>query len=142
MKKIRLKKITPLANSIVTTADRYENVIENGLIRADVEGVLKPVQRIVEVGTYVKDVKVGDLVSLNYNAYAYTKQVPSVRNDEKDQIHYADVGYHIPEIEIDGAPHLFLQASDVSFIIEDYEEVEDSSPLVTVKNKIIHNSHI
>ena len=68
-----LKKIKPLFTSVVTTMDKYEDdVIVNGLVN-QTAGTLKEYQKVIAIGSSVRDIKVGDLVSINPSRYAVRK---------------------------------------------------------------------
>ena len=64
---MKIKKIKPLFNSLITTMDKYEeDVTNNGIIDTKrQEGSLKEYQTVIAVGTTVRDIKVGN-ESCNY----------------------------------------------------------------------------
>ena len=70
---MKINKIKPLFNRILVTADKYEDdIIENGIIRTT-KGTLKEYQKVLAVGSTVRDIKVGDLVLINPIRYAVKK---------------------------------------------------------------------
>lgn len=130
-----LKKIKPMFSSVVTTKDKYaiDDVPKGTFIDPKkVQGSLKEYQRVVAVGSLVRDVKVGDIVKINPAAYAkYAPYKPGdgmrvvINGQEK-----ALLGYEIPTVELDGIEHLFIQERDIEYIVEEYEEEEKSSLLI------------
>lgn len=119
-----LKKIKPLFTSVVTTMDKYEDdVIVNGLVN-QTAGTLKEYQRVVAIGSSVRDIKVGDLVSINPSRYAVRKYEDGSLKDGVISQNPV-VSYNFHTIEIDKVEHLLLQDRDIDFVIEEWEEKED-----------------
>lgn len=132
---LNLKKIQVRNNSIVTTADRL-NVEEHVELEHDkVTGLLfknmaeannahKLIQRVVNVGPMVRDIKEGDWVFLNplhYMNRQLVEQKDSVEADIKEK-HMKEVygpDYEFPTIILDGVEHLMLFDRDVEYIILD-----------------------
>ncbi len=79
---LHIKTIKPLFTSLVTTGDRYtEDVVENSIIVSK-KGDLKLYQKVIAVGSSVRDIEVGDTVMIDPTAYIrrkYSKN--SVQND-------------------------------------------------------------
>lgn len=79
---LHIKMIKPLFTSLVTTGDRYtEDVVENSIIVSK-KGDLKLYQKVIAVGSSVRDIEVGDTVMIDPTAYIrrkYSKN--SVQND-------------------------------------------------------------
>lgn len=79
---LHIKKIKPLFNNLVTTGDKYEeDMIDNGIIVA-AKGSLKLYQKVIAVGSTVRDINVGDQVMINpinYVVRKYSKD--SLQND-------------------------------------------------------------
>lgn len=119
-----LKKIKPLFTSVVTTMDKYEDdVIVNGLVN-QTAGTLKEYQRVVAIGSSVRDIKVGDLVSINPSRYAVRKyEDGSLKDGVISQNPVVSYSFHT--IEIDKVEHLLLQDRDIDFVIEEWEEEEN-----------------
>lgn len=140
---INIKKISPMFNQIVTTADQYTEDQTIGGIITDVKksvGTLKEYQKVVATGPMVRNIKVGDLVLVNPRRYA---QVKHQEGSLKDGVITDNpvVRYNFPMIELDHVKHLLLQDSDVDFVIEEYEEEEDvkkePSSLIIKDNSVI-----
>lgn len=144
METINIKKIRPLLSTVVTTAEKYkeDETTSSGLIDpTKKKGTLKEYQRVVAVGEFVKNINVGDLVCVDPRDYAVKKFSPnSVKND---LMHNEVVGYNFNIVELDGVPHLLLKDRDITFVVEDYEEVEikeevkDKSPIIETPSLII-----
>lgn len=120
---MKIKKIKPLFNRIITTMDKYEkNRIINGVIQPDtLKGSVKEYQRVVAVGTTVKDIKEGQWVLIDPIRYAKPKHTPNSLQDGVigDNV---TVAYNIPTITLDGKEYLQLFDSDIKAIVTDFEE--------------------
>lgn len=125
---LHIKKITPLFTGIVTTGNRFEKDYKsNGIIIAK-KGTLKSWQKVLAVGSTVRDIKVGDMVMIDASNYAvrrYSKD--SIQNDMDNN---PTLQYKFNWVTIDdenGNPQecLLLNDRDIQYIFEG-EEVEDS----------------
>lgn len=138
---IKIKKIKPMFNSLITTMDKYEHdmTTKGGLIdTTKQEGALKEYQKVVAVGDSVRNIKVGDLVCINPIRYARKKhQEGSLKDGIITDNPVVDYNFNV--VDLDDIPHLLLQDCDISFIIEDFEDIPDPKPLKLYKpkNKII-----
>lgn len=125
--KIIIKSVTPLFTKIITTAEKYseaDSISKNGLIDTKKVGVLKDIQTVVEVGTSVRFVKPGDVISLNFGRYAVKKFHRDSSKADMDD-HYNEVlSYQVPMISLDNKELLFIDEGDVEFIINHYDTVE------------------
>lgn len=79
---LHIKKIKPMFNHLLLTADRFEkDVVESGIIVAK-KGDLKLWQTVVAIGSTVRDIKVGDQVMIIPDHFAVKKyNKNSVQND-------------------------------------------------------------
>lgn len=131
-----LKKITPLWNRVVTTMDLYEedNYI-NGIVDTHrTKGSLKEYQKVIAVGTTVTSMKEGDVVCIDPTRYMVTKHnEKSLKNGVIGDNMVID--YRFNTITIDGKKCLMLFDSDISFIVEESEEVEDVKPNVVIPKR-------
>lgn len=116
-----LKKIKPLFTSVVTTMDKYEDdVIVNGLVN-QTAGTLKEYQKVIAIGSSVRDIKVGDMVSINPSRYAVRKyEDGSLKDGVISQNPVMSYNFHT--IEMDHSEYLLLQDRDIDFVIEEWEE--------------------
>lgn len=126
---LKVKKARPTFNGIFATYERFDKdqYNENGLL-VYTKGTVKPWQRIVSVGPFVKSVKEGDLVKVNYAKYAVHKyEENSIKRDiMEDKI----VGYNIPFEYIDGVQCMYISDNDLLVIYDEAEEVEyDKNPV-------------
>lgn len=128
---IVVKKIKPMFNGIVTTMEQYKEKVTNGLVGIDTPKTgLSQYQKVVAVGSTVRDIKVGDLVSINPKRYAKMRHKEGGFNDGvmKDN---SVVTYEFDTIELDGETYLRLFDNDIEYIVEEFTEVEDSTQLIT-----------
>lgn len=138
---LKIKKIKPMFTALVTTMDKYEEDVKTagGLIDSTKsQGTLKEVQKVLAVGDSVRGVSVGDLVCINPTRYAVKKHQAGSLKDGVITDNPV-VKYNFNVIEIDDKPCLLLDNSDISYVIEEYEEVADTpkSDLIIPDNKLI-----
>ena len=69
---IKLKKVTPMFNKIITTAEFTEELTESGIITNTKKSV-DEFQTVIAVGDSVRSIKVGDVVCVDPNRYAVRK---------------------------------------------------------------------
>ena len=123
---INIKKVKPMFNAIITTLNRYEDDDSSDTLIKNTSGSLKEYQTVVAVGGSVRDIKVGDVVQIDPSRYAQKQH----REDSLKNGIVSDnpvMSYNFKTILIDGEQCLLLYDSDISYIIEEYEEVEESS---------------
>ena len=136
-----LKKVKPLFNMLITTMNTYEeDQMRGGIIDSSKQkGTLKEYQTVLSVGDSVRNIKVGDVVSINPKRYAQYKHKPGSLKDGVIEDNIV-VGYNFNTLEVDGKSVLVLYDQDINFIVEEFEEVESpapTSPLILPDNKII-----
>lgn len=134
---VKLKQIKPMFNRIITTMNTYEKDQYNGSLidSTKTKGSLKEYQKVIAVGTTVRDIKEGDLVCIDPTRYMVTKhRDKSLQNNiVGDDV---AVGFKFNTIKLNDEECLVLFDQDISFIIEDSEEVEDSTgPLIIEPEK-------
>lgn len=120
---LKIKKIKPLFNKILTTMDLYENpMTEDGIIDGSKEdGGIKEYQTVIAVGSTVKCVKPGDLVVINPTRYQVMKHKEGSLKDGVITDNPV-ISYNFPILVIDDRPCLYLYDSDVDFVIKEWEE--------------------
>jgi co-chaperonin GroES (HSP10) len=137
---LKIKKIKPMFNAIVTTMDKYEDdVTQSGIITKNrTKGAIKEYQKVVTVGTAVRDIKEGDLVKINPSRYEITKYSDGSMKDGVITTNSV-IGYKFDIIEIDNKEYLYLRDNDIDYIVTEYEEyeVEKPSSIVTPNSGII-----
>lgn len=131
---IKAKRITPMFNRIVTTADRVEvDQKVNGIIIPEkLKGGYSEYQKVIAVGSMVHNLKEGDLVCIDPTAYGrpvHKEHIDSVKGLSEDTVQMA---YYIPTIEVDGKECMFIADRDIAYKVDEYEDIkeEDSSPLI------------
>lgn len=135
-KKLNIKKIRPMFNALVTTFDVFEETESNGIIGADeMAGQPKPYQTVIAVGPAVANIKVGDIVAIDFSRYARKQHKDGSLKDGVIQDNPV-VSYAFNTIPLDGVEHLFLYANDIQFVIEDHEMVEDMEIITTQKEVV------
>lgn len=138
---INVKKIKPMFNALITTMDKYEEDTRtsSGLIdTTKQQGTLKEYQRVISIGDTVRSVKEGDLICINPARYAVKKHQEGSLKDGVITDNPV-VQYNFNIVEMDGKECLLIYDSDIRYVIEDYEEVEDPkrSDLILPDNKLI-----
>lgn len=117
-----IKKIKPLYTRIVTTMDMYveDQVGMNGLIDVTkLKKGIKEYQKVIAVGTSVRNVKEGDLVCINPDRYAIRKF--SENSVKADLMENAVTRYNFNVVKLEDQDYLLLDEADVEFIVEDFE---------------------
>lgn len=139
---LHIKSIKPLFTSIVTTGDKFEeDVVVAGIIQQDQKkGDLKLYQKVIAVGSAVRDIQVGDLVMINPINYVHRKYSKnSVQNDmDNNPILSIDIPTVVVEDEKgDTQECLLLNDRDIRFVFEGEEK--DDSIIIPEKPKFIVN---
>ncbi len=124
----RLIKVKPMFNKIITTMNCYDtDQMVGGVIDSrKTKGSLKEYQTVVAVGSTVRDINIGDIVAINPTRYTVMKhEDKSLKNGVIGD--NMIIGYKFNTITLDGVEHLMLYDQDIDFIVEQYEDVEDST---------------
>ena len=137
---IKVKKITPMFNRIVTTANRVEmDQKVNGIIIPEkLKGGYDEYQTVIAVGSMVHNLKPGDLVCIDPSAYGrpvHKEHIDSVKGLSDDTVQMA---YYIPTIDVDGKECMFIADRDIAYKVDDYEDVKDDNPVVITPPVIIN----
>lgn len=125
---IHIKKVKPLFTSIVTTGEKFEKDMLDGNIIVARKGDLKVWQKVIAVGSCVRDIEVGDTVMINIDHFAIKKySKDSIQNDMDNN---PSLGYHFNWVTIDdenGNPQecLLLNDRDIQYVFEG-EERDDN----------------
>lgn len=126
---IKIKKIKPMFTAILTTMDTYEDDVTCSSIIVKTKGTIKEYQKVVAVGDTVRSVKVGDLVCINPKRYAVVKHQEGSLQDGVISDNPV-VRYNFDIIEMNDTPYLLLQDSDISYIIEEFDEIKNEKLIV------------
>lgn len=125
---LKIKKIRPMFNRVLTTMAVYDSDTVNGGVLIKTKGTVKEYQRVIAVGSTVTSVKPGDLVCINPIRYAVMKhEDKSMRNGIIDD--NMVVKYNFPVVTVGDEDCLMLFDQDIDYAVTDYEEVPDS-PLI------------
>lgn len=137
---IKVKKITPMFNRIVTTANRVEmdQKVKGIIIPEKLKGGYDEYQTVIAVGSMVHNLKPGDLVCIDPSAYGrpvHKEHIDSVKGLSDDTVQMA---YYVPTIEVDGKECMFIADRDIAYKVDDYEEIKDDNPVVITPPVIIN----
>ena len=134
---IKVKKIKPLFNRVLVTSDKYEKDIKQGGVVTITAGTLKEYQKVLAVGSTVRDIKEGDLVLINPTRYAVRKHNEgSLKNNVVTD--NPITSYNFNMVEVDGQICILLYDQDVDYVIEDYDDLpEKPSKFIVNKKELI-----
>lgn len=126
---LKVKKIKPMFNAIVTTMDKYEdNITQSGIITKNrTKGAIKEYQKVVAIGTAVRDIKEGDIVKINPSRYEIKKYSDGSMKDGVISTN-STIGYSFNIIEMNNQEYLYLRDNDIDYIVTEYEEFEVEKP--------------
>ena len=131
---IVVKKIRPMFTDVYTTAEMLEerDMKVGSLIDVSkANKTIKEFQRVIAVGPHVNGINVGDLVCVNPTRFGKPYQKKNSIGATTEE-YETMISYQFDFIEIDGQPILKLQDRDISYVVEEYEEVEDFNPTPTI----------
>ncbi len=132
---IKLKKITPLFNFVLTTADNIKDYDEtNGVItNATKINTRSDLQKVIAVGPMVKGISIGDTVCINPKRYAKVGHKP---NSISENIEHNSVAitYVFDDYEIDGKLCMLITDGDIKFVVNDMEEIKTEKPKDIILN--------
>ena len=131
---LKVKSIKPMHTKLVTTAERYgEDTTTNGLI-LKTAGSIKEYQKVIAVGSMVRDIKVGDIVMIN--PAKYMKKQFNDNSLREDFVDNPVVSVNIPTVEMDGKSYFILDSgTDIDYIIDDYEDIPEPQHSVIIQPK-------
>ena len=134
---LKIKSIKPMHTKLVTTAERYgENATASGLI-LKTAGSVKEYQKVIAVGSMVRDIKVGDIVMIN--PAKYIKKQFDDNSLREDFVENPVVSVNIPTVEMGDTPYFILDSgTDIDYIIDDYEDVPEPSSSAIIQPKPIN----
>ena len=133
---LKVKKIKPLFNRILVTSDKYEKDVKQGGVVTITAGTLKEYQKVIAVGSTVRDIKEGNLVLINPTRYAVRKHKEGSLKDGVITDNPV-TSYNFNLVEADGKICILLYDQDIDYVIEEYEEAEEPSSLIIPENKLI-----
>lgn len=124
---LHIKRIKPLFTSIVTTGDRFEEDMTSGGIIIARKGDLKLWQKVMAIGTSVRDIEVGDMVMINADHFAVKKYNKNSIQNDLDNNPVLDYRFNWVTIDDeDGEPQecLLLDNRDIQYVFEGEERKE------------------
>ena len=137
---LKIKKIKPMFNRILVTADKYENDVKQGGVVVVTAGTLKEYQKVISIGDTVRGIKEGDFVLINPARYAVKKHK---EGSLKDGIISDNpvVSYNFNFVDVNGIVCILLYDQDVDYVIQEYEEIDDkaSNLILPEEKKLILN---
>ena len=107
MAKFKREQVVPIGNFIITTADKV-TATKSGLIVPN-SSTLKPVQTVLAVGEFVRDIKIGDIVEID------PKTFPVTKTDPKHDIG-ADIETPIIPLYEDEVGEAFLRITQINIL--------------------------
>ena len=137
---LKIKKIKPMFNRILVTADKYEKDVKKLGVVIATAGTLKEYQKVISVGDTVKGIKEGDLVLINPIRYAKKQhQEGSLKNGIVSD--NPVVSYNFNFVDVNGTICILLFDQDIDYVIQEYEDIEDkaSNLVLPEKKKLILN---
>ena len=137
---LKIKKIKPMFNRILVTADKYKNDVKQGGVVVVTAGTLKEYQKVISVGDTVRGIKEGDFVLINPTRYTVKKhQEGSLKNGIISD--NPVVSYNFNFVDVNDTVCILLYDQDVDYVIQEYEETEDkvSNLILPEEKKLILN---
>lgn len=135
---LHIRKVRPLFTSLITTGEKFsEDMIDGGIIIAR-KGDLKLWQKVIAIGSAVRDINVGDMVMINVEHFMVKKyDKNSIQNDLDNN---PSIGYHFNWVTIDDENNepqecLLLNDRDIQYVFEGEErddiiQVSGKKPLI------------
>lgn len=133
---LKVKKIKPLFNRVLVTSDKYEKDVKQGGVVTITAGTLKEYQKVIAVGSTVRDIKEGDLVLINPTRYAVRKHKEGSLKDGVITDNPV-TSYNFNLVEVDGKICILLYDQDIDYVIEEHEEAKEPSSLIMPENELI-----
>ena len=132
---MNIKKIKPLFTAVVVTAKVYPADYKEGNIISPKAGKLMEYQEVVAVGDSCRGIEIGNLVCIDLSSYADWKYKKNSIKSDMEELTNEIIGYHVPQITIDGKKCLYLDARDIKYIVEEYDDKENEDPLLITPDK-------
>lgn len=125
---IIVKEIKPMFTNIVTTMNRYvetQYIPGTSIIdTSSVKGGIKEYQKVVAVGSSVRDIKVGDIVLIDPTRYGVRKHQEGTLKDGVITDNPITT-FNFNVVEMNGSQYLLLQDRDIQYVIADYEATDE-----------------
>lgn len=123
-----VKKLKPLFTNIVTTMNKYveaQYIPGTQIIdTSTVSGGIKEYQKVVAVGTCVRDINVGDIVVIDPTRYGIRQhQAGSLKDGVITDNPITTFNFNV--VEMNGEQYLLLQDRDIQYVVEKYELTDE-----------------
>lgn len=122
---LHIRKIRPMFTSVLTTGDKFESDMTDKGILVAKKGDLKLWQKVIAIGSLVREIEVGDMVMINPAGYAKKKyNKNSLQNDlDNNPI----ITYEFPWVTIEEEEGvekecLLLNDRDIQYVFEGEEK--------------------
>ena len=132
---MNIKKIKPLFTAVVVTAKVYPADYKEGSILSPKAGKLMEYQEVIAVGDSCRGIEVGNLVCIDLLSYADWKYKKNSIKSDMEELTNEIIGYHVPQITIDGKKCLYLDIRDIKYIVEEYDDKENEKSLLITPDK-------
>lgn len=132
---MNIKKIKPLFTAVVVTAKVYPADYKEGSILSPKAGKLMEYQEVIAVGDSCRGIEVGNLVCIDLLSYADWKYKKNSIKSDMEELTNEIIGYHVPQITIDGKKCLYLDIRDIKYIVEEYDDKENEESLLITPDK-------
>ena len=132
---MNIKKIKPLFTAVVVTAKVYPADYKEGSILSPKAGKLMEYQEVVAVGDSCRGIEIGNLVCIDLSNYADWKYKKNSIKSDIEELTNEIIGYHVPQITIDGKKCLYLDIRDIKYIVEEYDDKENEESLLITPDK-------
>ena len=132
---MNIKKIKPLFTAVVVTAKVYPADYKEGSILSPKAGKLMEYQEVVAIGDSCRCIEVGNLVCIDLSNYADWKYKKNSIKSDMEELTNEIIGYHVPQITIDGKKCLYLDIRDIKYIVEEYDDKENEESLLITPDK-------
>ena len=132
---MNIKKIKPLFTAVVVTAKVYPADYKEGSILSPKAGKLMEYQEVIAIGDSCRGIEVGNLVCIDLSNYADWKYKKNSIKSDMEELTNEIIGYHVPQITIDGKKCLYLDIRDIKYIVEEYDDKENEESLLITPDK-------
>lgn len=131
---LKIKDARPLYTGIFVTKNEYtDEDFKNGIVTYNEVGA-NPYQTVFRCGPFVKYVKEGDFVKINFARYIRKKFTEDDLRSEMPAKN--DMRLFVPTVEINGETYWHIDENDILMVITDWEEI-DTPKIEVMTPKII-----
>lgn len=138
---LHIKKIKPLFTSVITTGDKFEEDMLEGSFIVAKKGDMKLWQKVIAIGSSVRDINVGDMVMINAENFVVKKySKDSIQNDMDNNpiLSYKFNWVNIDDENGNTQECLLLDNRDILYVFEG-EERPDNIIMLNKSKKVIVN---